>query len=190
MSMPGRIVMNPIDRIFERFDLHGGNDYGDERVRQLEHALQCATLAEEAGAAAPLIAAALLHDIGHLIHDLGDSPAARGIDDRHELLGRKWLAHWFGEEVTEPVRLHVNAKRYLTAVDPGYFATLSPGSVRSLELQGGPFTPQLATGFIGLPFAEDAVRLRRWDEGAKVPGKATPDLAHFGRYLEVSLVGA
>jgi [1-hydroxy-2-(trimethylamino)ethyl]phosphonate dioxygenase len=182
--------MNPVDEIFERFDRHGGNDYGGERVRQLEHALQCATLAETEGAAAPLITAALLHDIGHLIHDLGDRPAARGIDDRHELLGREWLMRWFGEAVTEPVRLHVNAKRYLTATDPGYFATLSAGSVRSLELQGGPFSPELAAGFFGLPHAPDAVRLRRWDEAAKVPGKATPDLAHFRRYIEASLAVA
>jgi [1-hydroxy-2-(trimethylamino)ethyl]phosphonate dioxygenase len=182
--------MDPIDRIFERFELHGGDDYGSDRVRQLEHALQCAALAEAEGAAPTLIAAALLHDIGHLIHDLGDAPAARGIDDRHELLGREWLSRWFGEAVTEPVRLHVNAKRYLTATDQGYFATLSAGSVRSLELQGGPFTAELAAGFIGLPFAEDAVRLRRWDEAAKVPGKTTPDLGHFRRYIEASLTAA
>jgi len=179
--------MSPVDQIFERFERHGGNNYGDERVRQLEHALQCATLAEAEGADAPLITAALLHDIGHLIHDLGDRPAARGIDDRHEMLGREWLSRWFGEAVTEPVRFHVNAKRYLTATDSGYFATLSAGSVRSLELQGGPFSPELAAGFIGLPYAPEAVRLRRWDEAAKVPGKPTPDLAHFQRYLEASL---
>jgi len=179
--------MKPIDQIFERFDRHGANDYGSDRVKQLEHALQCAALAEAGGADAPLITAALLHDIGHLIHDLGDSPAARGIDDRHEVLGQGWLARWFGEAVTEPVRLHVDAKRYLTATDAGYFATLSPGSVRSLELQGGPFPAGLAADFIGMPYASDAVRLRRWDEGAKVPGKVTPDLAHFRRYIEASL---
>jgi len=179
--------MNPIDEVFERFDRHGGDVYGGERVRQLEHALQCAALAEDEGAPATLIAASLLHDIGHLIHDLGERPAARGIDDRHELLGRQWLARWFGEAVTEPVRLHVNAKRYLTATDPEYFATLSAASTRSLELQGGPFSPELAAGFIGLPFAREAVRLRRWDDEAKVPGKTTPDLAHFRRYLEASL---
>jgi phosphonate degradation associated HDIG domain protein len=182
--------MTPIDQIFERFASHGGSDYGGAQVRQLEHALQCAALAEAEGAAVTLITAALLHDVGHLIHDLGDTPAARGIDDRHELLGREWLARWFGEAVTEPVRLHVNAKRYLTATDPRYFATLSAGSVRSLELQGGPFSPGLASGFIGLPFAPDAVRLRRWDEAAKVPGKPTPDLEHFRRHIETSLDAA
>ena len=179
--------MTPIELIFERFERHGGDNYGGEKVRQREHALQCAALAEAEGAAASLIAAALLHDVGHLIHDLGDSPAARGIDDRHELRGREWLAAWFGEAVTEPVRLHVNAKRYLTATEPGYLEGLSAESLRSLRLQGGPFTPELAGGFIRLPFAQDAVRLRRWDEAAKVSGKPTPDLTHFTPYLEASL---
>jgi phosphonate degradation associated HDIG domain protein len=182
--------MNPIDQIFERFALHGNDDYGSDRVRQLEHALQCAALAEEEGAAATLITAALLHDIGHLIHDLGDRPAARGIDDRHEVVGREWLAQWFGRDVTEPVRLHVPAKRYLTATDPGYFAILSFGSVRSLELQGGAFSADGAAAFMAQPYATDAVRLRRWDEGAKIPGKSTPDLAHFRRYIEASLATA
>jgi phosphonate degradation associated HDIG domain protein len=182
--------MGPIERIFERFDRHGGNDYGGERVRQLDHALQCATQAEAEGAAPTLITAALLHDIGHLIHDLGDSPAARGIDDRHEVLGQHWLEQWFGSAVTEAVRLHVPAKQYLTGTDPGYFATLSAGSVRSLALQGGPFSAEAAAEFIAQPHAEEAVRLRRWDEAAKVPGKATPDLAHFRRYLEASLAAS
>ena len=182
--------MTPIDQIFERFEIHGNDDYGRDRVKQLEHALQCAALAEVEGAAPTLITAALLHDIGHLIHDLGDSPAARGIDDRHEMLGQEWLTRWFGTAVTEPVRLHVDAKRYLTGTDTGYFATLSPGSVRSLELQGGPFSIDAAANFIGQPYASDAVRLRRWDEGAKVPGKATPDLAHFRPYIEASLRAA
>jgi phosphonate degradation associated HDIG domain protein len=182
--------MSPIDRIYERFDRHGNDDYGSDRVRQLEHALQCAALAEAEDAAPALITAALLHDIGHLIHDLGAAPAARGIDDRHEERGRDWLTQWFGADVTEPVRLHVPAKRYLTATDPGYFATLSFGSVRSLDLQGGPFSVEGAAEFIGQPYAAAAVRLRRWDEGAKLPGKATPDLAHFRRYLEASLTPA
>ena len=179
--------MTPIEQIFERFDRHGGKDYGSEGVRQLEHALQCAALAEAENAAPALIAASRLHDIGHLIHDLGREPAARGIDDRHEVLGQEWLTRWFGADVTEPVRLHVPAKRYLTATDPGYFATLSAGSVRSLELQGGPFPQDGAAEFIGQPYAAEAVRLRRWDEGAKVPGKVTPNLAHFRPYLEASL---
>lgn len=175
-----------LDEIFDRFRRSGSNSYGRERVTQLQHALQCAALAEAKGAAPALITAALLHDVGHLIHDLGDT-AARGVDDRHELLGWRWLSRWFGEAVVEPVRQHVRAKRYLTATDPAYYATLSPASVRSLELQGGPFTRERATEFIGLPYAAQAVRLRRWDEAAKVAGKPTPDLDHFRRYLEASL---
>jgi [1-hydroxy-2-(trimethylamino)ethyl]phosphonate dioxygenase len=182
--------MKPVDGIFELLERRGGSDYGGERVSQLEHALQCAALAEEAGADAALISAALLHDIGHLVHDLGHEPAARGVNDRHERLGRDWLSCRFGENVTEPVLLHVNAKRYLTATGPGYLATLSPGSARSLALQGGPFSAELAAGFFRLPHAPAAVQLRRWDEDAKIPGKQTPDLEHFRPYLEASLLAS
>ena len=176
--------MDAIAEIIDLFRQRGGADYGGERVSQLQHALQCAALAEGEGAPPTLVAAALLHDVGHLIHTLGPRPAARGIDDRHERLGAEWLSQRFGAAVTEPVRLHVDAKRWLTATEPDYFATLSPASVRSLDLQGGPFAPDAAAAFIMQPHAEEAVRLRRWDEAAKVPGKATPDLAHFRRFLE------
>jgi phosphonate degradation associated HDIG domain protein len=178
--------MDPVERIRERLVRFGGAEYGGERVTQLEHALQCAALAEASGAGAALISAALLHDIGHLLHDVGPEAAERGLDDRHEVLGGDWLAHWFGEDVAGPVRLHVDAKRYLTATDPGYLAMLSPASVRSLALQGGPFSGDAAAGFIARPHAAAAVRLRRWDEAAKIPGRPTPDLAHFARYLEAS----
>lgn len=178
---------NPIDGIFELFETRGAIDCAGEPVTQLEHAVQCAALAEADGANAALISAALLHDIGHLVPDPGDNAVAEHIDDRHETRGREWLARWFGEPVTEPVRLHVNAKRALTATDPGYFATLSLASRRSLELQGGRFSASLAAGFIALPFAADAVRLRRWDEAAKMAGKPTPGLSHFRRHLEACL---
>jgi [1-hydroxy-2-(trimethylamino)ethyl]phosphonate dioxygenase len=179
--------MQPIDQIIDRLRRGAGPDYGSDRVTQLEHALQCATLAEEAGAASALIIAALLHDIGHLVHELPRNVARRGIDDRHEVRGRDWLGKWFAEDVTGPVRLHVDAKRYLCATDPGYRQILSPASAQSLALQGGPFPIALAEGFIGLPHAKAAVQLRRWDEAAKVPGRATPDLDHFRPYLEAHL---
>jgi phosphonate degradation associated HDIG domain protein len=180
-------MTDPITEIFELFKQCGGAEYGGERVTQLQHALQCAMIAEEAGADAALISAALLHDIGHIVHGLEVSPAMCNIDGRHELRGREWMSRRFGEDVTEPVRLHVSAKRYLTAVDPGYFARLSPASVRSLQLQGGPFSTALAAGFIALPGAEAAVRLRRWDEAAKVPDRSTPGLDHFRPHLAASL---
>jgi len=179
--------MTAFDEISEFFEGARGRLYGGEQVTQLAHALQCAAAAEREGAPAPLIVAALLHDLGHLAHDLGPRPAARGIDDRHEEGGAEWLRRWFGPAVSEPVRLHVAAKRYLCAVEPGYFETLSPASVRSLELQGGRFDAAGAADFIARPHAEEAARLRRWDEAAKVEGLATPDLAHFRRYVEACL---
>lgn len=178
--------MTPTDRLFDTLEKEGGAQYGLEAISQLEHALQCAKLAEAEDAGAALITAALLHDVGHLIHKLGDA-AERDIDDRHEALGEKLLRKWFDEDVVRPVALHVAAKRYLCAVEPDYFGTLSRASVRSLELQGGPYDPAKAGEFIAAPGGEDAVRLRRWDEEAKVPNLQTPPLAHFRPYVEACL---
>lgn len=165
------------------FERRGGAGYSLEPVTQAEHALQSALLGEAEGAPASLVTAAFLHDIGHMLSADGEAAAfKRGIDGLHEKIGGKWLARWFGPEVTEPIALHVDAKRYLCATEPGYFERLSPVSVRSLELQGGPFTPAEADEFIARPFATEAVRLRRWDERAKVEGLATPTV---DRYLDI-----
>ena len=167
---------------------HGRKQYGLDHVTQMQHALQAATLAEQAGGDAALITAALVHDIGHMVHDLGENPAASGIDDRHEAVGERWLARWFGPAVTEPVRMHVAAKRYLCWAEPDYFARLSPDSVRSLGLQGGPMSAAEAAAFRATPHSESAVRLRRFDEAAKRPDAQTPPVAHFlphvGRVLK------
>ena len=149
--------------------------YGLCAVSQKQHALQAAWLAESDGHPGALVAAALLHDIGHMIHD----PAMLGLDDRHEELGHAWLARHFGPEVSEPVRLHVAAKRYLCLTEADYFGKLSPDSVRSLELQGGPMSAAEVEAFRASPHAAAAVRLRRYDELAKVEGLSTPGLAHF-----------
>jgi [1-hydroxy-2-(trimethylamino)ethyl]phosphonate dioxygenase len=153
--------------------------YGLAFVTQRQHALQAAWLAEKDGRGDAMITAALLHDVGHLVHDLGEDPAEEGIDDRHEELGHAWLSRHFGPEVTEPVRLHVAAKRYLCAAEPDYVAKLSPDSVRSLALQGGPMSPGELAAFRALPQAEAAVVLRRYDERAKVEGLETPPVSHF-----------
>ncbi|HEY4253696.1 MAG TPA: HD domain-containing protein [Roseomonas sp.] len=153
--------------------------YGLHAVTQREHALQAAWAAERAGYPVPLVVACLLHDIGHLVHDLGENPAGDGVDDRHEALGDAWLRQHFGPEVTEPVRLHVAAKRYLCATEADYFSRLSPDSVLSLSLQGGPMSTAEVAGFRALPQAEAAVVLRRFDEEAKVEGLQTPPVAHF-----------
>jgi [1-hydroxy-2-(trimethylamino)ethyl]phosphonate dioxygenase len=165
----------------------GAGRYGLSAVNQLQHALQAALLAEQAGCDAALITAALLHDIGHMAHNLGENPAEEGIDDRHEELGRAYLAPLFGPEVTEPVRLHVPAKRYLCATEPEYFARLSPDSVLSLKLQGGPMSANQVAAFRASPHADAAVRLRRFDEGAKVADLPTPLVAHFLPYVRACL---
>jgi phosphonate degradation associated HDIG domain protein len=150
-----------------------------EPVSQTEHALQAAYHAERAGADDALVTAALLHDIGHLLHKLAEDAADHGIDTRHEQIGQAWLARHCGPEVTEPVRLHVAAKRYLCATDPEYLAQLSPASKQSLRLQGGPFSSEEARQFERLPHYRAAVTLRRWDDLAKVPGMQVPGLAHY-----------
>lgn len=172
-----------IDAIISLLSTEGARRYGEEAVSQLAHALQCATLAERTGAADGLVVAALLHDIGHLI-DGGDAGLARrGIDARHEHSGADYLARWFGLDVTEPVRLHVEAKRYLCRVEADYFDRLSPASVHSLEVQGGIHTPEQADAFAAAPYGQEAARLRQWDEAAKDPAAQTPGLEHFRRHM-------
>src|ERR1044071_1912072 len=157
--------------------------YGLSAVNQLQHALQAAALAEADKAPPATVLACLLHDVGHMIHTLGENPAGRGIDDVHEELGADWLAERFHPEVSEPVRLHVAAKRYLCAVEPNYFGKLSPDSVRSLDLQGGPMSADEIEAFRRHPQHQEAVRLRRYDESAKDPRATTPDFDHFLRHV-------
>ena len=163
--------------------------YFGEAVTEAEHAFQAAHLAESDGAEDALVAAALLHDIGHLLHKHGEDVAERGIDGRHEDIGCAWLRKWFGPAVAIPVQLHVAAKRYLSATDKAYARLLSPASVQSLELQGGPFSPTEAAEFERLPYSREAVRLRYWDDAAKVPGLAVPGFEHYRPRLERLLVG-
>ena len=158
--------------------------YGGEAVTQEQHALQCAFLAESEKAPPSLIVAALLHDVGHLLDDAFINEAAPEDDHHHEVLGDMFLSRWFGPDVTEPARLHVAAKRYLCAVDPAYLDGLSPASRHSLALQGGVMSPAEAAAFIAAPFAEDAVRLRLWDDRAKELDLVTPDLDHFLAYAQ------
>lgn len=171
--------MTTVEVIRELFESRGHSEYGFEVVTQLEHALQAAHSAEQESATPELITAALLHDVGHLLHKLPDDAPDQGIDDRHEILGRNWLQKRFGPEVSEPVRLHVDAKRYLCAVDADYDSRLSEPSRQSMELQGGIMTQSEAREFSGNPFCQDAVNLRRWDDNAKIAGLETPTLEHF-----------
>lgn len=182
---------DPIAMIADLIDGKGEKRYGLSSVNQRAHALQAAWLAERAGCDSALIAAALLHDIGHMVHDLGEDPASAGIDDQHEALGGEFLDRWFGPNVTEPVRLHVAAKRYLCATEADYFGRLSPDSVRSLELQGGPMSEQEVAAFRTIPQHEAAVKLRRFDEAAKTKDLSVPPVEHFLPHVRASLrVGA
>ena len=160
--------------------------YGNEDVTQLEHALQCAELAEQKEFSNELITAALLHDIGHLLYD-GKDPIYKGVDGHHENLGANYLSEYFGEEVIRPIGAHVDSKRYLSRVDENYYNLLSEASKISLIAQGGPFTKEEAEEFIKKPFMKEAVELRRLDDLSKILNKKTPDIFHFRQYVEQSL---
>ena len=175
--------MTGLDGLFRLLTEKGGARYGSEPVSQLEHALQCAALAEENQAPESLIVAALLHDIGHLASD-DEGLAARGRDARHEIVGAALLSRYFGPEVTEPVRLHVAAKRYLCATEARYGARLSRGSVTSLKVQGGLLSAAEVERFAKKTFFDCAIALRRWDDAAKTPGAPTPGLESYQALAE------
>ena len=172
------------DEVVRLFEERGSSAYGRETVSQREHALQAAYLAREAGANPSLVVAALLHDVGHLLHDLPDDAPDLGVDDRHEELAAGWLGDRFGPGVVEPARLHVEAKRFLCATEPGYLDSLSEPSRISLRLQGGPMSAEEAKRFEASPHAEAAVLLRRCDDAAKVPGLVVPGVGNYLSWIE------
>lgn len=172
-----------LEEITELFETQGAVQYGAEAINQHQHALQCAHLAERSGASVELVAAALLHDLGHLLTTRAPARVAGG-DDLHQYLALPFLRGVFPDAVLEPIRLHVDAKRYLCHVDSRYRSCLSPASQRSLALQGGPFSDDEATAFMAQPFAADAVELRRWDDLAKDPAATPPGWTHYLGVLE------
>ncbi len=175
---------NIVSYLIELLQKKGADiQYGNENVTQLEHALQCADLAEQNKLPNSTITAALLHDIGHLLYEDKD-PIHEKKDGHHENLGANYLSKYFNEEVTLPIRAHVDSKRYLSSVEKGYYDSLSEASKLSLEVQGGPFTKKEADEFIQKPFMKEAVEMRRLDDEAKVLNKKTPDINHFRHYLE------
>ena len=178
----GAEVIERILSLFERFGSQPYEGGRQESVTALAHALQCAQLAEWAGADLPLVAAALLHDIGDF--DDGGAVGDDRSDNRHEYRALPWLVKAFGDEVLEPIRLHVAAKRYLVATEPVYMEALSPASQHSLALQGGPMSDEERQRFEEEAFAPQAVMLRRWDDAAKEPGKPTPSLAYYVALLQ------
>ena len=176
--------MSVTEEILAIFQRCGSSAYFGESVSMTEHALQAAYFAQAAAAPPALIVAALLHDIGHLVDDVPSDIADWTMDAHHEEIGSRWLATRFLPEVSEPVRLHVPAKRYLLATDAGYFAKLSPASVITLKLQGGPMTAQEVAKFESERFYKEAVRVRQWDDRGKVAGLKTPGLSDYGALIE------
>jgi [1-hydroxy-2-(trimethylamino)ethyl]phosphonate dioxygenase len=177
-------VSDVVDVILDRFAAYGGETYLGEPVTLSEHMLQTAQTAEREGAPPALVAAAFLHDYGHLIHDLPADSAEHGVDTRHEEVGFAFLQRHFPPEIVEPVRLHVDAKRYLCAVDPAYIEQLSEASRLSLSLQGGPMNADEVAAFERSPHAEAAALLRRFDDVAKLVGAQTPPAEHYRPLLE------
>lgn len=175
-ATPAGDIVALIEDVFAR---RGAESYLGEVLSMAEHMLQAAALAEAEGAPEALVAAALLHDVGHFTGEFGEDYIERGVDNLHERAGARVLARHFGPQVVAPVALHVAAKRYLCAVDADYAACLSQASVRTLALQGGPMAPAERVRFEVEPYFPEALRVRRWDDAAKVAGRATAPLGHY-----------
>ena len=175
--------MSVVDEIFSLYAARGAAAYFGEAVSMTEHGLQAAHFAELAGARATVVAAALLHDIGHLITTVPDDIEEWTVDARHEATGARWLGERFGPDVAGPVRLHVRAKRYLCTTDPAYLSQLSPASVHTLKLQGGLLSPAEVAGFEAEAGYRDAVAVRRCDDRGKVAGLATRRLEDYRELL-------
>jgi phosphonate degradation associated HDIG domain protein len=167
-----------LDDVLQTFRDYGHRLYGEE-VTELQHALQCAALAQAAGESSTVIVAALLHDFGHLCHALGEDIADREVDARHEYIGYEKLKGLFTDEIVAACRLHVAAKRYLCWKEPEYLQGLTPASQKSLRIQGGPMNQAEAEVFEREPHFALALRVRRYDDKGKVRGMTTPDLDSF-----------
>jgi len=173
------VHLSTVDQVFAVLASGGGTAYFGEPVTVLEQSLQAAWIIQQNGGAETLVAAALLHDVGHLLHLEGEDAAQRGLDTRHEELGVAALAGHLHGAVLDPIRMHVAAKRYLCFAEPKYLKALSPASVESLALQGGPMTAAEAAEYLALPHAREALRLRRADDAAKIAGRAMPELESY-----------
>lgn len=171
-----------VDQMIRLYRTDGAVRDGVKSISQEQHALQCAVLAEQAGAGPELVAAALLHDLGHLLHP--PTPEEPMFDDLHEFRVQPFLLGTFPRAVLDPILLHVTAKRYLCAVNASYWDRLAPASKRSLERQGGPLSAREAEEFLRERHAMDAVALRQWDEQARSPTRRTPGWDHYRCLLQ------
>jgi len=170
------LTLTDIEKLF---DQRGHEQYTGEPVTQLQHALQSGFLGEQANASDELVTAAFLHDLGHMLHDLGETPSIHGVDDVHQYRVLPYLRGLFPDSVINAIQRHVDAKRYLCATTPEYHDSLSAASKHSLKLQRGIFSEGEAAAFIAEDGAKDAVQLRLWDDLAKQPDLQTPGLSHY-----------
>lgn len=189
MSVVGIQSAGIVELIADIFHRRGAEAYLGEGVTMAEHMLQCAALAQAEGAPDVLVAAALLHDVGHFTAEFEYSPDDVE-DNRHDAAGAALLAPHFPAVVAGAVRLHVAAKRYLCARDPDYYARLSTASKHSLSLQGGPMSAAEQAGFEAEAFHREAVRVRLWDDAGKTTGRATPRFDDFRPLLTAVLGGS
>lgn len=166
------------------FEVEGNGEYLGEAVTMAQHMLQTGAAARRAGASVALVVAAVAHDVGHFTGVRTGRDLMQGTDNHHDEVAASWLSRWFGPAVTEPVRLHVAAKRYLCAVDPTYRGRLSEASRYTMGVQGGPMSAEEADGFSRLPYAADAVELRRWDDLGKDPDSAPLSLEDFRQDID------
>ena len=179
MTIPHLDPSTIVDFIAGIFERRGAEDYLGEAVTMSAHMLQGAVLAEKEGAPEELVAAALLHDIGHFTSEFGTLSLGDTRDNYHEEAGARVLEPFFPPVITECVRLHVPAKRYLCATDKNYYDRLSEASRHTLSLQGGPMSEDEIAVFEANPYHRDAVRVRIWDDEGKKPDMATPDFQHY-----------
>ncbi len=182
MSAPDMTTLNAgtiVGFIGDIFTRRGAESYLGERVTMSQHMLQAALLAEQAGAAEPVIVSALLHDIGHYTNEFPEDALAKGTDNLHEEAGARVLSPFFPKAVIDPIRHHVAAKRYLCATDPAYLGKLSQASVNTLNLQGGPMDAREVKDFAQEPNLYAIVQVRIWDDLGKDPAITTPDFAHY-----------
>lgn len=173
---------NIIAFIADIFERRGAESYLGEQVTMSEHMLQGACLAEQDNASDELVVAALLHDIGHYTSEFGTYSPEDRKDKYHDAAGARVLEPYFPPVITQCVRLHVAAKRYLCAVDPDYLGQLSKPSIHSLSLQGGPMNEEEVAEFESSPFHKEAIMVRKWDDEGKVAGMKTKS---FGDYTDM-----
>ncbi len=178
------------EKIFSLYEQFGAEEYAGEKVSQLEHMVQSAQLAMEEGFDDEVVLAAFLHDVGHLlpVQDVSETMNGWGVMD-HEKVGADWLLDMgMGERMCKLIASHVNAKRYLTWKYPSYYEQLSEASKKTLEYQGGRMNDEEAKAFESDPLFDLYIKMRTWDEAAKIEGKPVPDLAELKQKLDAYIL--